>query len=1052
MVPLRLRIAGFLSYRDEREILFDGASLWILTGPNGSGKSSVFDAITYALFGAHRGGQQNAEELIHKDADSLEVEFEFRVQNQRYKISRTLRRSVSGSGRVRIAATRQAYEFDPASPHRWIPIRDTDKDKGFNEWVRNLLGFDYHTFTSSVLLLQGQAEKLLNNDALQRYQVLSHVVDLERYEQLSRRAEDRRRTARAEYEAARQQYEQLTIVGQEDLEEAHRRVQQLQQELDETQRRLETLHHQRAESQRWEDTCARLAEVRSRLQAARELCRNAPTIERDYARWQELCNVLPVVETILTEQGRIHESELRLQQLGSLRQNRVALLKQQQTELRRQEGELNQHRNDLKREQAELDQLKDRLQQLGPQLALCQQWEEAVRQAAEVERHLQQFPADLEEQLRQAAEELERLCRDERDLAHLERLHRLQAELRQLLTERPQLETEDACLQKQGQQVRQELEAARQQLEQTQQEWEGVRRRLAQMQALTAQARQSLDSFRSLQGTPLCQTCGQPLTASHYAAEEQRRLEALARAEAEMHAAAEDEQKVRLRYQQCQQRHRQLDEQLQQLREAWRETQSRLRSNHERLNRLAQECYDAYCRLTPPARERFGTPLREPAEWAAADYPSREELTRLQQQVQHLAAQQQRWQKLNEQLQDKRRFEDQLAQLRQRSDRLRQRLPSGLSSDQLLMEQQRCQSRVSALRQATSVRQATIEKLEVQLRQLAEEVQRLELECVRLDGEITAEKQKQEQSRELMEREQRRLPPQWRQAAEKASLSHRHAWVQEREELEQRDIVSTFQQLQTARQHLDQLERECEQLTAVEQAFAPEVRCAVKTWDACIAEETARQQRLIQQHSQAVSRWDQLQARQAERERLERQVRELEVRYKRWDELCRLLGRKGLQLHLLRHSERQIVDYANQILDRLSGGQLLLRCAQSDDGSVAEKALELECIQRQGSGRPINIKFLSGSQRFRVAVALALAIGQYVSHRHQPIECVIIDEGFGCLDREGRQVMIQELHNLSQCLKCILLVSHQEEFADAFHNGYRFELRQGSTNIERLQR
>ena len=96
--------------------------------------------------------------------------------------------------------------------------------------------------------------------------------------------------------------------------------------------------------------------------------------------------------------------------------------------------------------------------------------------------------------------------------------------------------------------------------------------------------------------------------------------------------------------------------------------------------------------------------------------------------------------------------------------------------------------------------------------------------------------------------------------------------------------------------------------------------------------------------------------------------------------------------------------------------------------------------------------FLSGSQRFRVAVALALGIGQYASKQHRPIESVIIDEGFGCLDRNGRQVMIQELHNLRGHLQCILLVSHQEEFAEAFSDGYHFELHNGSTKVSRFVR
>jgi DNA repair exonuclease SbcCD ATPase subunit len=152
----------------------------------------------------------------------------------------------------------------------------------------------------------------------------------------------------------------------------------------------------------------------------------------------------------------------------------------------------------------------------------------------------------------------------------------------------------------------------------------------------------------------------------------------------------------------------------------------------------------------------------------------------------------------------------------------------------------------------------------------------------------------------------------------------------------------------------------------------------------------------------------------------------------------------------MRQAEHGIVDFANAVLDRLSGGQFCLRL-RGDDTGDADQALELEAFDRR-RGQALALPFLSGSQRFRVAVSLALGVGQYASRQHRPIESVIIDEGFGCLDREGRQVMIQELQNLRSQLRCILLVSHQEEFAEAFAEGYRFELTGGTTAVTRFQR
>ncbi len=54
MIPRRIKLKGFMSFRDETEISFTGSSLWVLTGANAAGKSAIFDAIAFALYGVRR--------------------------------------------------------------------------------------------------------------------------------------------------------------------------------------------------------------------------------------------------------------------------------------------------------------------------------------------------------------------------------------------------------------------------------------------------------------------------------------------------------------------------------------------------------------------------------------------------------------------------------------------------------------------------------------------------------------------------------------------------------------------------------------------------------------------------------------------------------------------------------------------------------------------------------------------------------------------------------------------------------------------------------------
>src|SRR5947209_6979038 len=93
MVPIRAYLKGFKSYSVEQQFLFDGAPLWMLSGPNGHGKSTVLDAMTFALYGTHRGSSHNVKDLISHGVDALVVEVDFAVGQDVYRAKRTLNRT-----------------------------------------------------------------------------------------------------------------------------------------------------------------------------------------------------------------------------------------------------------------------------------------------------------------------------------------------------------------------------------------------------------------------------------------------------------------------------------------------------------------------------------------------------------------------------------------------------------------------------------------------------------------------------------------------------------------------------------------------------------------------------------------------------------------------------------------------------------------------------------------------------------------------------------------------------------------------------------------------
>jgi exonuclease SbcC len=1043
MIPVRIRLKGFLSYKEEQTIDFEGASLWVLAGPNGSGKSTIFDAITYALFNAHRGGQQNAEELIHKQAQALEVDFQFRIRDKHYRVYRTLKKIRSKGGKTRASGTRQAYERHSGD---WIPIPDTDKEEGFKNWIKSLLGFDYETFTSSVLLLQGQAEKLLQYKPKERFEVLKHVVDLERYDRLCQCAEEKYRNVRAQGEAVRRQYESIPLVTDEQLQQAEQALQQAEHELQACKERLEELHRWRGESIRWVEVRQQLQECQQRLAQTQALCRQAPAIERDYHRWCELRQTLPGVEIIITTRQNIQESQNRI---SRIRRELVTLqdeLARLQEEQRRRQEEYNDHRQRLEQDRTQREAIQRRLLELAPLVTLLDQWNQVEETAQRLQKDMNSYPADLEEQCRKLDAEVDRLTRWKEDYSHLEHLHRQQSRLRQAAAQLREAQAQEQKLFSEGQQTRQHFQSLEQQQGQIQRAYEAAQQRLIQAQTLEHQARRQLEEFHSLRGAPTCSLCGQPLTAEHYAAEERRRRKALAASQADLHTAQIEAQKIQQQYEKVKQACEQARQHLEHLREQFSQAKQRAQQLAEQIQTLQAECTDAWQRLSPECQARFGS--QPPGDWTAIAYPSREDLTRLSDEIKRLPVLKSRADDLRKQRDRLLVLQTQWKQTLQQREDLKRKLPSPVDPASIRQQQQQLQTQDAVLQQEIETRHKTIRALESDIQRRENTIRERENTRTRLQGECKAEEEKQKHFQQQIEREERRLPSAWQQAVSNAGLSQWHAWKQEQAELEQRSIETLYQQLQQAQQQQQELHQQVQALQERERAFPPQARREPAEWDKQIPEVKKQENLLHQRWMAAGVEYERLRRHQKERADLEERLREVELEQSRWKKLGQLLGREGLQLYLLRKAEEQIVSYANCILDRLSDGTLYLQRTQTEDGSSTDRALDLECINRRSGGEAIPIAYLSGSQKFRVAVALALGIGQYVSHRHQPIECVIIDEGFGCLDREGRQVMVQELRKLGQCLKCILLVSHQEEFADAFPNGYRFRLIDGTTRVE----
>jgi exonuclease SbcC len=188
VIPVRLYLRNFMSYTDIHEPLeFDGIHVAVLTGDNGHGKSALLDAITWALWGRARG--RSADELIHAGASEMEVEFEFRLDDQQYRVLRKRQRRGKYAN-----STLDLFVLSDAG-YRSLSERSQAETERL---IERTLRMSFETFTSSSFIQQGRADSFTTSSPAERKRVLAEILELGYYDELEARAKARFKTCEAQ--------------------------------------------------------------------------------------------------------------------------------------------------------------------------------------------------------------------------------------------------------------------------------------------------------------------------------------------------------------------------------------------------------------------------------------------------------------------------------------------------------------------------------------------------------------------------------------------------------------------------------------------------------------------------------------------------------------------------------------------------------------------------------------------------------------------------------------------------------------------------------------
>jgi len=292
-----------MCYRENVPLLdFTGIHLAVLAGDNGNGKSAIIDAITWALWGRTRAG--SVDNLIHALANDMEVQFDFKVGSNLYRVIRKRARPRKRSGAGQSALELQIWNGDAFRVISGNTIDETQQK------IIDTLHMDYETFINSAYLRQGHADEFTRQPPGKRKEVLGAILGLDIYSELEEKARNLARLKEGERQQAEKaieemaaelsqrpvfetEYEQAKIV----LSEAEKTVQEKEASLGKLrsrlevmelqQKQLEELDHRLAGNRKLkEDLRTQAEEHRRNVAAYRDVLAKKMEIEAGYADYK----------------------------------------------------------------------------------------------------------------------------------------------------------------------------------------------------------------------------------------------------------------------------------------------------------------------------------------------------------------------------------------------------------------------------------------------------------------------------------------------------------------------------------------------------------------------------------------------------------------------------------------------------------------------------------------------------------------------------------------------------------------------------------------------
>lgn len=152
-----------------------------------------------------------------------------------------------------------------------------------------------------------------------------------------------------------------------------------------------------------------------------------------------------------------------------------------------------------------------------------------------------------------------------------------------------------------------------------------------------------------------------------------------------------------------------------------------------------------------------------------------------------------------------------------------------------------------------------------------------------------------------------------------------------------------------------------------------------------------------------------------------------------YDKLAFAFSKKGIQALIIENTIPEIEQEANSLLHKLTNGQMSLRFVTQKDQRSGGVVETLDLIITDGELGDRKYELFSGGEAFRINFAIRIALSKLLARRAGArLETLVIDEGFGTQDEEGKERLIEAISAIQGDFKKIIVITHLEDLKEIF--------------------